>query len=718
MSHPASHCRRALQRQISPPRDSVWISDGLLASAFERYCRVSQTWNRKASNVPGPLESRRRLGRRRMADASTWHGPPTPPPWAFLAPLNLTQWTWQPPSLTRDTGRTWPRHDDDAIAIAAGELASLRTDRPRGGDDGPPIGALTSAVSLGPSSTAAITKQASRYADLMGDFRRTAMHPDDDAFAAATNKMCAKFQQKIMLGEISPDEVISLSTEIWRTLDLRLQGSPLCCRLSLSFCRAVMDGLTTSRVFTPSLLGLPFWDTLLAEMSNPPPDDALCHLLVSVMKSMPAVHRPHVSDRISALLARFASEWDNSASGPQGRDIRRLLDISILGEHHVKQEEVVLPLPACLRQAKTLSELLPGATPEEIKELLSDAQRRILNEAVTVTADRRALRYSWLYLLAQTPQVNEDYLFEAAAALSAPSLNTQPLSMIEVSSLLLTQWISRGYVMSPELVHQTFRRHRPECDEAALASLFLALFHRGKSESRKGHYRSAWKFLSKISQTDYVIQSLTLEAQPGNLPVRMLEDLACSSHDHRAAIALRDLWSTRIRTSDLPEWYPGTFGRYATAIIQDPSIPAKEIWRVLDIGKLERKGTTFVTRMQRHRNVFGRSRAAIVEKMAKEFMTAPHLSNRAALRHVTRCFAFLRVVRGAAPDDILLDIYRLVTHDLWDDKPGRTKRLLWFLRLLERRHGIEVSWPSRLVLKEWRARMARDRMSGEGGRSC
>lgn len=713
MSPPASHCRRALQRQIAPPRDSVWISDGLLASAFERYFRVSQTWNRQASNVPGPLESRRRLGRRRMADTSTWHGPPTPPPWAFLGPLNLTQWTWQPPSLVRDTGRTRPRHDDTLAATAA-ELASLQPPPLREGDDRPPAGVLASAVSPGPNSAASVKTRISHHADVMDDFRRTASHPDDAAFAAATNKACGKFRQKIILGEISPGDLLLLSTEIWKTLDSRLQGSPLAHRLSLSFCRAIMSGLTTSKVFTPPLLGLHFWGAFLAEMSKLPPDDTLCNLMVNVVKGMPAAERPHLSYRLLALLARFFAAWNHSPSVPEGRDIRRLLDISILGEQYETQKEVSA-LPACLRQARALSEPLLRATPEETKKLLSAAQHLVLKEATAGTADQRALRFSWLYTLAQIPHVNEDYLFDAAAALSAPSLNAQPLSMIEVSSLLMTQWISRGYVVSPERIHRAFRRHQAECDEAALASLFIAVFYRGKSETRKGLYRSAWKFLTKIDQTGYVLQSLTLDAQPGKLPVRLLEDLAHASGDHREAIRLRDLWYTRIKTRGQPEWYPGTFGKYATDIIQDAHIPPKEIWRVLDIGKLERKGTTFRTRARRHCNAFGRSRAVVVERMAQTFMEAPHLSNRAALRHVTRSFAFLRVVRGSAPDELLLGIYKLVTRDLWQERPGRTKRLLWFLRLLERRTSVEVSWPSRLLLREWRTRLAKKQMEGGGG---
>jgi hypothetical protein len=107
-------------------------------------------------------------------------------------------------------------------------------------------------------------------------------------------------------------------------------------------------------------------------------------------------------------------------------------------------------------------------------------------------------------------------------------------------------------------------------------------------------------------------------------------------------------------------------------------------------------------------------RAAVVEKASKAFMTAPHLSNRAAVRHVSRSFAFINAVRGKVPDFILQDMYRLVTQDMWDEKPGRTKRLLWFLRLVERRHGLEFAWSCRLALRQWRSRLTKIWLSKGG----
>jgi len=90
MNPRASRCSRALQRPIVSSKDGLWITDSLLAQVFEDYCLVSRAWNRRASHVPGPLESQRRLGRRRMGDLNALYYPPTPPPWEFAIPLDFS----------------------------------------------------------------------------------------------------------------------------------------------------------------------------------------------------------------------------------------------------------------------------------------------------------------------------------------------------------------------------------------------------------------------------------------------------------------------------------------------------------------------------------------------------------------------------------------------------------------------------------------------------
>ncbi|KAK4233821.1 hypothetical protein C8A03DRAFT_47718 [Achaetomium macrosporum] len=721
MTPAASQCRRALQRQIVPGRDAVWITEGLLTSAFERFCLVSRTWNRKASNVPGPLESQRRLGRRRMGDTSTWHCPPTLPSWAFTVPLNLSQWTWKPPSPARSVGHNQSHQDLDP---QPGLLALL--DEWLQGSVSREAGELRKA----PTTTtlpSAIDARASRtFAADMDAFQWAATHGDDKAFASHSNNICRQFRQRIILGEASPEDVLLVSAEVWETLRRRLQGSPLGHRLSLSFCRAVLSGLTNSKVFPPNLVDAPFWNALLAEMTKLPADDGLCNLLVKVMAAVPAIHRPHVSEGVLSVFGRFFSAWGCSPHAPNNSEIRRLLDVGRLGKH-AENPKKLSALPRHLRQARAISEALHDFTPEGTHGFISAVHRLALSTKADLPKGRRALRYSWLYVLAQLPHVNQECLFDAAADFSAPSLKTiKPLTCVEVCSLLLTQWASRDYLPRRHAVYQFYRWHCT-CDRAALASLFLAVFRHKTTATTRHLFRSAWKFLAKLGQKNEVVVSLKFEADRHSrygadkhrIPVRMLEDLAWTSNDHHIAIAIRDLWRGQINSENRqPDFYPGVFEKYTEDIVNDSDLPPSTIWRVLDInhfeGRWRKKSLTW--KLRRHRGTFGRRRAAVVERVSRAFAGAHHLSKRSVIRHVSHGLFFIRAVKGKVPASVLLTMYHLVTQDLWQQKLGITKRLLWWLSLVEKQYGLDVAWACRLTLRRWRKRLIRQLRSKGGDR--
>ncbi|KAL2018707.1 hypothetical protein VTK56DRAFT_481 [Thermocarpiscus australiensis] len=709
MTPPASQCCRALQRQIIPSGDSVWIADGLLASAFERYCLVSRTWNRKASNVPGPLESQRRLGRRRIGDASTWHCPPTPPPWAFPVPLDLSKWNWEPPTLSRTAEQGRPRQDEAGAGPLTTSLSRwLQEWLPRDADelsplntDEPPVAVPLTFNHTSPSIAAAVRNPQSFAAD-MDTFRWAAAHATAETFASYAEEICRKFQQRIFLGEVPPEDILPISAETWGLLESRYQGSPLGHRLCLSLSMAILTASKTSRVFSPSLLDVGFWNALLTQMSKLPVDDGLCNLFIEVMATMPTIYHNSASEGILSVLRRFFSAWSCSQDGRDVADIFHLLDINLSGR---QLKRTVLTLSKDLRQARAVSKALEAVSPEDPSGLLDAANRLALDQAAFAEKGRHAMRYNWLCVLAQMPHVNQDFLFDAAAGFSDRSFEMTPLTDFEVCSLLLTQWASRGYLKSASAFYHTFKRYCAERDEAALASLFVTIFRHGGHDPHKGLYYSVWKLLVKLNRTDDAVTSLKFDARSHKLPLQLLQELAYASNDHYIAIRLRDLYARRLKDPDGRDWDPGVFKKYAERIVLDPSIPPKAIWRVLDINRLDNQRKDLWEKTRRHLGTYGERRAAIVEKVSAAFATAPHLSTRVAFRHVSQCFWFILKVRGRPSFAVIQDLYRVVSKDLLQLQPGRTKRLLWFLSVVERHYGLSVAWACRLALRSWRARL-------------
>lgn len=96
-----------LSHQTSAPggNNHIWISDELLTEAFHRYVSVSHATRRYGSNVPGPLEARKRAAKRRMgfAAASASMGPAYGGDFGALFGAGAggstieSNWSWKPP---------------------------------------------------------------------------------------------------------------------------------------------------------------------------------------------------------------------------------------------------------------------------------------------------------------------------------------------------------------------------------------------------------------------------------------------------------------------------------------------------------------------------------------------------------------------------------------------------------------------------------------------
>ena len=128
--------RHAVKSSVSAPNASIWFTNDQLWDAFDRLTSLLSVSTRKrrrradnqcirySSNVPGPLEARRRLARRHFNNvSSSLHsfelGPPPPPPphaalllgipnGLFTEPYMPPQWKWQAPGSKLPDSPTSP----------------------------------------------------------------------------------------------------------------------------------------------------------------------------------------------------------------------------------------------------------------------------------------------------------------------------------------------------------------------------------------------------------------------------------------------------------------------------------------------------------------------------------------------------------------------------------------------------------------------------------
>ena len=711
----------------------MWISDNLLAAAFHRYCLASKAWHRQASNTPGPLEARRRTGRRQLGYSGGQQFLPSPAPWAFSEPLNFSQWDWQPPQSLVNLKRQL-RESQTALEVIPGWLRGWGLagvlDRGAGSHELP-----APAIDVSPVTP-------SFRADL-DNFLRLAPSTPIEFLVSDTEIICQKLRQTIFLGEIQPHELDQISFEIWDALGPRLDETPHGHHLRFSICSAIVDGISSSKVFPPGLLKESFWNNLLVRMSPHPVDEQLCGLFGQAMRATRHLQRDGTAEGVVSVLDKFFSAWHSSEfladtgkafEGPE-RASSLLSGSTDRGEQALAYGIVPATTKSHTgtllgninsttvdRQISAISAGLTDIGSARFSALFDMANQLVLGWMRVPSPGRSRLRYNWLSVLARTPFVTKESLFRTAKLLSSSFLQMEPLGGSELCSLMLSQWESRGETESADALRQWHRGLNSGNEAAAVASLALAIWQSNSRNIRLLH-GSLWHLLDSLGRSDDMIESLVALSHLCRVPRGLLGALSAVQRDHRKVLRLAELYKHELRGPGGSDWIPALFKKHAAKIVLDPSLPNKTIWEVLDILRLNVWVDNLEPTLARHRGSYGQQRAEIVRDLAVVFSEAqtPHLSERQAFRQVTQCVRFLEEVTGEVPAPAMAALRKVVTRDLARGEPGRTSRLKWFIDVVERNNGSQAAFDCREELREWRRRLRRHQrallrseLAGEG----
>jgi hypothetical protein len=105
MRRPPIACQRAVQSLQSPAPQHIWVPDEVLSLAVHRFFHSTcPQQKRHGSNIPGPLEARRRAAKRRMtASAGFYPQESFPTSFSFGALFSYrskpeNSWRYEPPS--------------------------------------------------------------------------------------------------------------------------------------------------------------------------------------------------------------------------------------------------------------------------------------------------------------------------------------------------------------------------------------------------------------------------------------------------------------------------------------------------------------------------------------------------------------------------------------------------------------------------------------------
>lgn len=700
------------------------MSDTLLASAFERYCLVSKQLRRKTGNVPGPLESRRRLGKRQIGGGlNVVQSAPSLPAWALANTSDLSKWHWEPatPAAVRDEKLEQARLTEAALPAWLREWTPPDFEEP----------------TLQPAGIHNATDQAAHsILEELDSFRSSVLA---DLYADAgprLTEICQRLEMQLSLGQAADKELGSALRDVLEALGAQPKPVADISGPSVTLYSAVINGIKASRVSKPSDFSPSFWGNLLVPMAKLPANDDLCNIFELFMGTLPTQYYNPLSNKILSVLETFYSSW----SGTDGWDPVMVTScLETATESHRRCQNLVAEANDCVasnpalaksllqqaneahqacynaiysatnaisshrRQVQAVSRALSQM--DRTRKFFTLANRRLLSRTLLSPEASHRLRYNWLSVLAQLPRTNQDFMLEAHRTLFSESMMDLPLTDADICQLLIDHWKSRGRLTDPQRFGLAFESLCMGRESASIAALAYTVFR--EETGRRWLIDGLCEFLKPLGWLAGLPGSFQKLGELEQLPVRLLERVAAASDDHLVAIDLHRAYVGHLSRPDASDWDPRTWSKYLDAIFIDPNVSPARIWKILGIEFSEDSVRRCEPRPRKQRCSHGKYIAPIVADLAVRFAYADHIRNRVAFRHVSQCVVFLEAYTKEVPVVVLQALYHVVSRDLAEGRPGKTARLQYFLRIVERQYGGREAKECALLLQQWRHLMLR-----------
>jgi HPt (histidine-containing phosphotransfer) domain-containing protein len=681
-------CRAAVHRSIRARSEAIWITDDVLSRALQRFCLIALPLQRNASSVPGPMESRRRIGKRRIAhlsEAFNTTGQDFGLLWGLTGASDRQQWEWEAPSR---------RQPLPAIDGTPHLPAWLSDYEPISVDDLRDTSEVEESI-LDREGLSKISENDLRT------FKEALKASSTQRIQDLCDTFNQSFKQKLILGLVSREMLIeslqNVTEAIRQVTDDKLLADLYC----LLFYKATWHGMTGCKVLWPADFGADLLNKLLVLLGELHCAPAVQDLAIDVICTASQDHLTHMEDGVLKVAKAWLSSWSSV-----GIDCE-LANMELTPSHHL---EPVMPKRQSLKESaanlvKFLGQLQSNITPP-ILHASTDHLISIfanLNRSFEIL---RTLRYSWLSVIANMPRVGETLLLEIWSRMDfspASSKNSghyapniRPLRLRESCNLLLDFWISHGQIKEAGNLRATYLEiaqksgHSDsagsllqalnQCKErwwSKAECLFRILRGQGKPKAVYGVFRGL------------LAQNLIPAAYSVGREIYYMSRI-----DPRLALEMYKLYNRveHDKTRFLLDWCPNL----VIAMIRSPDFAPAEIWSVLRVPVLDPKRRSMSCKPLHP------ARIRLIHRMALEFAAADCRSPRLALRNVVQCMLYLR--RHGVP--VSTDLSRALTEagiarSILDQRCIGRRKAEWIIEIVRQVEGCEVSTKMDQILQTW-----------------
>ncbi|OTA92119.1 hypothetical protein M434DRAFT_396672 [Hypoxylon sp. CO27-5] len=677
----ASQCRRAAHRHIRPQTDSIWVPEALLATAFERYCVTSRTIARHGSSVPGPMESRKRTGKRRMGEISLGQSHSASPLWGLENLADLTQWQWKPP-LSPDARLKQHQVENTQKWSLSRAMRTLLH------EPTPELSNITD-IGVGPGVTL----------DAVGEYDMT-----------HTPEIVEQSMPDITWNAQSiPSDVINTGLDLLRqdlSSDITAKSRPNFARFydgwKYSLSSGLFFGETVGSILDGIYCGLDMPQLGIVEpVERTVTDKVKLDLLQATVVGLSS----HVGHGHSYFDPTAWNRVLQKIPELQINSIRIFTEtVARIPEHHLDgisagvQANLRVYLMASgyaskrsslIRQVAKMAKPLRRFDMAD-HQILQSGTQYVLMHRGSKTLDYNRMRLGWVQLLARLPSIDEDYLAEVCSILEAGK-ELRPLSNRSICEMYLAK--HRSSIKNIDTLHETLQRCRNDSKQFGLFS--LTLWRTGQFD----HVKGLCRFLDKLGRTQdimWLAKGLRNLVKNDAVP---LASLAIAVRQPTVAIDILRLYERS--TASPSGFWESKFSTEALKILaRSQTIRQNKILSALRLKRLPKV-------IRRRRMVTLRQHLRIeilkITKAIMAFAISPNISSRTSFRLIWQCINYLRKCPNTAiPTIALRALLHNVTRDLAEGGPGRTTRLRSFLHVLHRQAGRDKMVQIGLAIKRWR----------------
>jgi hypothetical protein len=662
------------------------------------------------------------MGKRRMTQLSE-AGPP--PPFDFgifsgrFGEVDRTQWQWEAPS-------TRPANAQDSAPSLLSWLLEWET-----------IARKDTTSPLEHRHVKPRRQKLSFQCDEVAAFR-VALENTSGNTASICHDFFQQIKQSLILGSVSEatlNHILNTIPKIIERLNLDLvEAQSLCLHLY----QAVWDGLDNCKVLHTEMLHGKTLNRLLKLITQLPMAAESQDLTTRIIHSASNAQLTHMRDGLDKLVLAWirglVKAELSSLSGTATREttkrtmesteklshirhpslvsgaiikpgLGRVIKSSLAAKMNMcdevekisKRGHEIGPVDGTVNSLANILACLPTST---VQAIVRSSSHHIMSGSFGIKEYPRRqyerLQCYFLSLVAQIPAVR-DVHFEHLLTNTTCSIQLPFLS-----SIVLDQWISQGYLKDPFAVKKTFETTSSATGAKDFGTLLFAIDKH--KEMCWTQVRRLVKLLSNIGEQKILHQTLLRmhEARiklPADIMGPVIEHM--STIDARLALKLYNLYFamranfTPIRLECCPN--------FVRSMINDPSLTPETIWGFLGVTLSDSKNRSGQRVGGRSSKKLSPDRIKLINIIAVSFANS-NRPPRVAFRNVEQCLRYLR--RHDSP--LSSTLTRAIAHSgittkIMDGKWVPKGRMAWALQLVLQAEGVDVANTAETAIEQWNA---------------